>query len=177
MRASLCGLGLVWALLWAAPVHAQFANHSVGGFVGYMKLNDAAQINFGFPLGLSASVYIDAGFELVARVAGMLLVERITGSQILGGVVSTGFRYLFLQERLRPYAGLDLVGLYVAYEADVASRLGTTAYVGAGPNAGVEYFFWDNVSLGTRAQVNLYWWLNQPLQTSLSVTFEGTAYF
>jgi outer membrane protein len=165
MRAFLCGLGLFWALLWATPAQAQFANHSVGGFVGYMKLNDAAQINFGFPLGLSASLYIDAGFEWVARVAGMLLIERVTNSQILGGVVSTGFRYLFLQERLRPYAQLDLVGLYVAYPTQQSQEIGSNYYVGLGPAAGVEYFFWDNVSLGARTQVNLYVWLNTPLQT------------
>jgi hypothetical protein len=41
----------------------------------------------------------------------------------------------------------------------------------------VEYFFWDNVSLGARAQVNLYWWLNLPLQTSLAFTLEATAYY
>lgn len=177
MRALTCTFVLAGAILWAAPAQAQFANRGIGAFSGYMGLNEAAQLDWGVPVGLKASLYLDAGFEATVHVAGMFLIERISGRQILGVAGSSGLRYLFFQEHLRPYAGLDLSYLYVGFDDARATAIGTRSFVGLGPNVGVENFFWDNLSLGLRGQVNLYWWLNQPLQTSLSLTLDVTAYY
>jgi len=54
---------------------------------------------------------------------------------------------------------------------------GEQNFVGVGPNAGLELFVSDSVSLGARAQFNAYLSLDEPVQTSLILSAGTSVYF
>lgn len=164
---------LLAALLWAAPASAQFANRSLGLTVGYMDIDDADRLDNGVPIGLMGSLYIENGFEAVAHFDVMILKEQIASGnkQVVGIAPSIGVRYLFSEEQIRPYAGLDLSFLMTFRDA------GVKAYFGLGPNLGIDFFVTSSVSLGVRAQYNLYLTLNAPVQNSIAGQVVAATYF
>ncbi len=171
MRTLLCALGLATALLGSLPAHAQFANNSLGLSVGYMKFDDATGLDNALFLGLEGGLYIESGFELVSLTKISFPKDPGTDKRVIGLAPSIGLRYLFLEEELRPYAGADLSYLFVFKSAT------TSQYVGLGPNAGIDYFVSDSVSLGVRGQYNFYFNLNEDVQTSLAISVGAAAYF
>lgn len=170
MRTCLCVLGLL-AALFAAPAHAQYANHGLGLSAGYMRFTEDAQLEPGLFVGLEASYYLDAGFELVSLSKIALPRDPVSGDRVVGIAPSAGLRYLFAEEGVRPYAGTDVSYLMVFKPAS------TLQYVGIGPNVGVDLFMSDSVSVGARAQYNFYLRLNEPLQTSLTFSLGAATYF
>lgn len=158
----LSALALGLALFFSSPAQAQFANKSIGLGVGYMGLNFENVVDRAFPIGLEGSLYIENGFDLVAHTYVMLLNSPVYNQQYVGMFLSGGVRYLFSEESLRPYVGLDL-GYFQTFGLGDASIY----RVGLGPNAGVDYFFQDTWSVGVRGQFTAYWLLNAPVNTSL----------
>lgn len=172
MRTLFCTLGFVVALLGAAPAHAQFANRSLGLSLGYMDFQRTGGLGDAFFLGIDASLYIESGFELVSlsKVAFPKDAADPNEKRVVGLAPSVGLRYLFLEESIRPYLGTDLSYLIVFKES-------VSNFVGLGPNAGVDFFVSDSVSLGLRAQYNFYLALNEDTQTSLALSAGVAAYF
>lgn len=162
---------LLLGLLWGGAAHAQFANRSIGLSLGYLDLNNAESVENGIPLGLNASLYIENGFDLTLNFQVMLLREKISERQVIGIAPATGIRYLFSEENVRPYLGADLSFLYIFGIAT------TQGFVGLGPNAGIDIFLSDNVSIGAKGIFNVYVSLNAPVQTSLGATANIATYF
>jgi outer membrane protein len=171
MRSLLHALGLAVALFVAAPAHAQFENRSIGLSAGYMSFNDTASLGSTAFLGFDASHYIESGFELVSLTKLAFPLDPVSGKRVIGLAPSLGIRYLFMEESIRPYVGADLSYLHVFKPQ---AGLG---FVGVGPNAGVELFVSDSISLGARAQFNAYLSLEERVQTSLIVSGGSSVYF
>jgi outer membrane protein len=172
MRTYLCAFSLLAALLGASPAHAQFANRSLGLSLGYMDFNRTAGLA-GTPfIGLEGSLYIENGFEVVSLSKLMFPVDTFATPEkrVIGLAPSLGIRYLLLEETIRPYVGSDISYLVVFKES-------TSNFVGLGPNAGVDFFLSDSVSLGVRVQYNFYLALNEDTQTSLTASAGLATYF
>lgn len=161
MRSWLFALTVCATLFIGTRADAQFANKSLGLGVGYMALNFENLVDRAIPLGLEGSIYIENGFDVVAHVYMMLLNSPVYAKQYLGVFGSGGVRYLFSEETLRPYVGLEL-GYFQTFGFEP-----TLNRVGLSPNVGVEYFVADTVSIGVRGQFTAYWLLNAPVSTSL----------
>jgi outer membrane protein len=159
------------ALLGAAPAHAQFANRSLGLSLGYMNFQRTAGLDSGAFLGIDASVYIENGFELVSLTKIAFPLDPATDKRVIGLAPSVGMRYLFMEESIRPYLGADVSYLLV-FKATT-----TPQYVGLGPNAGIDFFVSESISVGARAQYNFYIALNEETQTSLIFSAGAAAYF
>ncbi|HZH02323.1 MAG TPA: hypothetical protein VEY30_00985, partial [Myxococcaceae bacterium] len=111
--------------------------------------------------------------DAVAHFQFMILNDQLAGGrrQVVGVAPSVGLRYLFSEEGLRPYAGLDLSFLLTFREVGIRS------YFGLGPNIGLDYFLSDTFSIGVRGQYNLYVALNTPLQTAIGAQLVLATYF
>ena len=171
MRSFLYALGSLVALFAAAPAHAQFANHSLGLSAGYMNFNGTASLNSTVFLGFDASLYIESGFEVVSLTKIAFPSDPISGKRVVGLAPSLGIRYLFLEESIRPYLGADLSYLHIF------KPQGDSNFVGVGPNAGVDFFVSDSISIGARAQYNAYLSLEEAVQTSLILSAGTAVYF
>lgn len=172
MRTYLCAFGLLAALLGAAPAHAQFSNRSLGLSLGYMDFKKTAGLE-GTPFfGLEGSLYIENGFEVVSLSKLLFPVDTYATPEkrVIGLAPSLGIRYLLMEESIRPYIGTD-VSYLIVFKDSVSN------FVGLGPNAGVDFFVTDTVSLGVRAQYNFYLALNEDTQTSLTGSVGVAAYF
>lgn len=154
---------VLFAALFATAAHAQFSNRTLGLSVGYLKLNADNGIDHAFPIGLEASSYIENGFELVGKFDFMILHQPLPADLNVVGIAPTlGFHYLFAEEDIRPYAGVDLSFLHI-----FGSETDTQNYFGLGPNVGVDFMVSESMSLGAQAQYNLYLALNGPTENSL----------
>lgn len=158
MKRLVCVLTLAGALFVGSEAHAQFQNRSLSAQIGYLDLDRVAGVvDWGLPLGLYYSSYIESGFEWTFGVQGMLLSVTIGDEvigQVFGGGGGGGLRYLFLEETLRPYFGIELTYLHIFF-GNLGTDL-TANWAGVGPNAGVDYFLTDSFSLGAKLQFNLY---------------------
>lgn len=158
MKRLVCALSIAGALLASGDANAQFQNRSLSAHIGYLDLDQVAGVvDWGIPLGLYYTSYIESGFEWTFGVHGMLLSvtagDEVIG-HVFGGGGGSGLRYLFLEETLRPYLGVELTYLGIAF-----GNLGVDLnphWVGLGPNAGVDYFLTDTFSLGLKVQFNVY---------------------
>ncbi|HEX8825115.1 MAG TPA: hypothetical protein VF794_34675 [Archangium sp.] len=171
MRTFLSALGFSVALFAAAPAHAQFANRSLGVSAGYMSFNGTASLTSTGFLGFDASLYIENGFEVVSLTKIAFPADPISGRRVVGLAPSLGIRYLFLEESIRPYVGADLSYLHVF------KPQGDSNFAGVGPNAGLDFFVSDSISIGARAQFNAYLSLEERVQTSVIVSAGTAVYF
>lgn len=172
MRTYLCAFGLLAALLGAAPAHAQFSNRSLGLSLGYMDFKDTAGLA-GTPfIGLEGSLYIENGFEVVSLSKLMFPTDTYASPEkrVVGLAPSLGIRYLLMEESIRPYIGTD-VSYLIVFKDSVSN------FVGIGPNAGVDFFLSDSVSMGLRVQYNFYLALNEDTQRSLTGSLGFATYF
>lgn len=177
-----CVCVVAGVLFAGGEAHAQFANRSLGLQVGYLDLDEVAGvIDWGVPVGITATGYVDNAFEWTFGLSGMLFTIESAGGvsagQVLGVAGGPGIRYLFLQESLRPYVGAELTYLHVFF-----GNLGvdlTANYVGVGPFVGLDYFVLDTLSIGAKAQFNAYVTLTNRLemQTSKGVFVTASAWF
>ncbi len=161
------------ALLGAGEAHAQFQNRSIRLTLGYMDLadTDTTPAEWGLPLGLGYTGYIESGWEWTFDLQGMLL--RYPGiTDYIGVAGGPGLRYLFMEEELRPYLGADISYLHVFHPTATLNK------VGIGPKVGLDYFVADTVSLGVAAQTNFYWMLGDDfITTSLGLHGVVSAWF
>ena len=172
MRQILITLAVFGALLASATAHAQYQNRTIGLSVGYLKMNvNENGIDHAIPVGLGASLYIENGWVMVTHFDFMIVTQQPVDQQALGVAPTLGFQYLFSEEDLRPYAGLDLSYLHIF------SDFGTSNFFGLGPNLGVDYMVSESVSLGVKAQYNLYLALNNPVQNSFGAQLVAKTYF
>jgi outer membrane protein len=165
-------------LLTAAPAKAQFANWGLGLAVGYdfiWKEN----ILLGVPIGLRGSYYVDQGFELTAAVNFQYLRSSVANKDAYGILPQVGFRYLFLQETIRPYVGADLDywHIFANPAAGGVDLFKGVDLVGIGPKAGCEFFTSDSFSLGVEANAGFFFALNQPVDVRLSLIATANVYF
>lgn len=169
---------LVFAALFSTAAQAQFANRSLGLSVGYLKLNADDGIDHAIPVGLGATAYIENGFELVGHFDFMVLNQptvvnqQLSTMNVVGIAPTLGFQYLFAEEEIRPYVGLGLSFLHI-----FSSNTDTANYFGLGPNAGVDFMVSESMSVGVRAQYNLYLALNGPTENSIGGAFEVKTFF
>ena len=170
MRTLVLFAALATGLFHAPDAHAQFANRSLGLSVGYMRLG-INNLDWGVPIGIDASVYIESHFDLVFHAYGMVLNDPVLGRQFVGVYGATGVRYLFNEETIRPYAGLDL-GYFQTFLRDPNANL-----VGLTPNLGLEWMAGDTWSIGVRGQFTGYFMLNQPVQTSTGLHLQLSTWF
>jgi outer membrane protein len=175
MRRTLFFITVSVALCAAGEARAQFANKSLGLQVGFLTLNGVAggELDWGLPVGLNGSLYVENGFEVVAQVGVIVAHDRILNQNILAlDGPALGIRYLFLEESVRPYVGLDLSYLQLFG----TSAQPNTAFAGLGPNVGLDYFVTDSISIGVRVRFNIYLSLNE-VWTSLGATLAAATYF
>ncbi len=170
MRSTVLLAALSAFLLCVPEAHAQFANRSLGASVGYMRLN-INNLDWGVPVGVDASVYIENHFDLVFHAAGMVLNDTAERKQFVGVYGATGVRYLFNEDVVRPYAGLDLGYFQTFMRAKNANLVGLT------PNLGIEWMAGDTWSIGARGQYTLYYMLNEDLQSSLGLHLQLSTWF
>jgi outer membrane protein len=160
------------ALLVSGEARAQLANHSVRFSIGYLDLkNTGSSMDWGVPIGLGYTGYIASHWEWSMDAQMMILTEPIANRQVIGAAGGPGLRYVFMEEQLRPYIGVDLDYLHIF------DLPGTSNWVGMGPRVGFDYFVTDSLSLGLAGQSNLYWMLNAPLQTSVALNGSLSAWF
>ena len=126
---------------------------------GYSSLQ-FDDLQWALPVGLDGSVYIENHFDAVAHAYVMIMDDRVLQRQFVGAMGALGVRYLFSEEYVRPYVGLEL-GYFQTFGRDpLINRVGLT------PTLGLEWFFMDTWSLGARGHFTAYWMLNEPLNTS-----------
>jgi outer membrane protein len=163
MRKALLGLAFIGGLLSTSAAHAQFANKSVGispGFFGLFGPATAnacpvcAEINWMIPLTLDASIYTENGFDIYAHApVAVTSIKSVDSTGALnpnyitfGWGLQIGARYLFSEETIRPWVGLQLSGLFVVRDPNPVMF-----YAGPGAAVGVDFFVSDTFSLGPRA--------------------------
>jgi len=171
LRTGARPLAVALALFATTQASAQFSNKSLGLALGYMKMNADPSVDWAVPLSLEGSLYIESGFDLVIRVAPMLVTNKISGLQLFGCSFNLGVRYLFSEESLRPYVGIGLAGLYLDRVDQQAG------YAGVGAFAGLDYFVADSISIGARAFANIYLMLNTPMTEGFGAQGVVATYF
>ncbi len=154
MRRLLLALAGAAALAAGSGAQAQFANHSIGLTAGYMPyccVGVRPGLDGGVNFGIDYSLYFENGFDLYARTLVGIYVEAVSReiSIPLGGGI--GLRYLFLEEKFQPYAGLQLNGAWITFKVpDIGG-----GYFGIAPYAGVQYFISSDWSIGLTAEFQL----------------------
>ncbi len=172
MRRLSVVLAVVGAL-YAGRAQAQFANQSVLLSAGYMSLGDPS-VSGGVPISLGYTRYLDSGLEFTSRLSFMILALKGSSYLVIGGELAPGIRYLFLQEELRPYVGLELSFRYIN---GVDTSQTSSGFFGVGPVVGLDYFLTDQFSLGVRGQFDVYMMLNQRIQVGGGGAVVAAAYF
>lgn len=170
------------ALLLTTEAHAQFANRSLGGGLGFIKLFGGSSsagvtgVDFAVPLTLEGSLYIESGFDIYIHIP-VMLVNVTAGADtpsgrglIFGSGGHLGVRYLFAEETLRPYVGIEVAGMVLITKSPVV-------FVGPGAVVGVDYFVADTVSIGARAFFDLFIELNVPPRPAIGGGIAAAAYF
>ncbi len=156
MRLSI--LTITTALLLSNAAHAQYANRSLG--IG-AQATTSIKNNALFAVTLEASLYIESGFDVFLRVP-LSITDTSTGAgtasgrgQIFATGGSLGIRYLFLEESIRPYVGIQFSGLVFLTQPKV------DYYVGPGATVGLDFFVTDWLSIGARGTYDLFVMLNK----------------
>ena len=165
MRKTTGGLLAMLGMLATSEAHAQFANRSLGAGLGFIKLlgdssaPGATGVDFAVPLTLEGSMYLENGFDLYLHVP-LLLLQVSSGAFTASGaglVMGTGghagVRFLFSEETLRPYVGIELAGFYLFTKQPIW-------FIGPGVVLGLEYFVADTVAIGARGFFDLFIELN-----------------
>ena len=174
MRLSILTFAAVSGLLLAPNAHAQYGNRSLGiGAEATTSINNAAQ----WALTLEGSLYIESGFDIFLRVPVMITnvsigADTISGrGQVFGTGGSLGVRYFFLEERVRPYVGVQVSGL-VLFTVPLVDY-----YLGPGATAGADFFLTNFLSIGVRGSYDMFVALNRPLRHNLGAALSVTTNF
>jgi outer membrane protein len=168
---------LAVALLASGAAHAQFQNRHIGIEVSPMRFTDA-DVTTGLMAVLDGAWYLDNGFELGLRVPLAMFLTTQASKQLLGTGGQAYFRYLFLQESLRPWAGLELDVLYL-FRDNPDRSTNTQIFAGPGASVGLEYFVTNEISIGARTFVAIYFGVNSnsPWRPSYGGSLSASVYF
>ncbi|MBL8916799.1 MAG: hypothetical protein JNM17_39215 [Archangium sp.] len=167
MELTLKRLALLACVTASLAARAQFNNSSLSaGPLVNSVIGQGAQ----YGLALEYDRYLESGFELVAR-APVVIAETPVGAdtpsgagRVFGTGLSVGARYLFLEEQLRPWAGLQLTWtILITQPAPVWG-------LGAGPSLGLDWVFHESFALSLRGSYDVFVELNRPWRHQLSVT-------
>ena len=142
---------------WAGDALAQFTNNTIGFQAGYLGIANPIKVKSGPVLGLESTLYLESGFDLVFRVLGGVHKDRVTEKNAIGFFPSIGIRYLFSEEVLRPYFGLNLS--YLQFFG--ADSMPTTLRVAFTPALGFEYYFQSNTAFGLQGEYQYVLDLNE----------------
>jgi len=164
---------LLAVLCFAAPAQAQYGNHRMGLGTGVMNFNakDVESIWGYIPLAVEYSLYIENSFDVGAMAPMVILFDTDNKRQHFATGLSFNFRYLFMEEYIRPYAGIQLGGIYV-----FRKELGSF-FIDIGPIAGVDFFIADTWSIGPRLFGTLHFMLNERMRYSIGGVFSVHTYF
>jgi len=170
---SLCGPKLMGAsvalaaLLYSGAAQAQFTNHSIGFEAGYLIIDRSVGAGSGPDFGVNATLYIESGFDLYCRLIFGIHEDLGPGEKkAVGFFPALGVRYLFSEDMLRPYVGLNLAFMHF-FGSDYLPG----ALFSANPNLGLEYYFDSNLSVGLQAEYHRILVLN-----STASSQSGNAY-
>ena len=165
---------LLLGLCFAVPAQAQYDNHRMGAGAGamYFAARDKNAV-WGFvPLAPEYSLYIENGFDVGLQVPLVILYDTENNNrQYFAMGLSANFRYLIMEETLRPYVGAQLGGIYIFGRAE------RSFFFDIGPMVGIDFFVSDAWSLGPRLFANLHWALNERLRYSIGMFFTFHTYF
>ena len=152
MRKALLGVALLGCVFSTSEAHAQFANRSVGLSPGFFKLF-APDVNWMVPLTLDGSFYAENGFDIFVHAPVAISSIRAVDSTgaanpnyiTFGWGLQIGARYLFLEESIRPYVGLQVSAIFILRDPNPV-----LFYAGPGVTGGVDFFASDTFSIGPR---------------------------
>jgi hypothetical protein len=186
--ARLTALACLAAALLPGVAQAQFANHSIGIELGGTYIGNPHEqkpnVGSGGDLGLNATLYIESGFDLYFRVLFGVYrrydcpVDVNNGHEcnVVGIMPSIGFRYLFSEEQIRPYLGLNLT--YLAFIPPSNDDVSYDALrLSLSPMFGVDFFVMDNFSLGPQIEFDLQLDLQGKFQFGGVLSFKLGWYF
>lgn len=128
-------------------------------------------IEWGLPLTVESSRYLENSWEATFRGSAMVLTERVQNRQVWGLGGAVGLRYLFKEESVRPYVGAELNYLHIFRDE------GLSNLVGLAPNLGIDLFVSDSVAVGARGLLNIYWALNEALRLAPGGQLVISTYF
>jgi outer membrane protein len=165
MRKFLPLAAFLLVLGWAQTAQAQYANKSITIAGGYLFTDKGVGFDGAIPLYIGGSLYLEGGVELYTHFPLAFVRDNLSAgrSLVLGWGNHTGVRYLLREDYLRPYVGAELAFLQILRDTLYG---GAHTSVGPGVIAGVEYFVSESISIGVRAQVNVF--LNLDLDTLFS---------
>lgn len=180
MGKRLGGLLVVLGCVVSFDAHAQFANRSLGGGVSFIKLFGGGKgtgVDFAVPLTLEGSLYIESGFDIYAHIP-VMLVNVTTGADtpsgrglVFGSGGHLGVRYLFSEETLRPYVGIELAGFVLLL------KNAPVVFIGPGATVGLDYFVSDTITIGARGFFDLFIELNVDPRPAVGGGIAAAAYF
>jgi outer membrane protein len=164
--------GLLAVLCFAAPAQAQYGNHRIGVGIGamYFSAKDVDSVLGVAPLAVEYSLYIENGFDVGAQVPLVILFDTVSKRQHFATGINFNFRYLLLEEYIRPYLGVQLGGLYIF-------RREHSFFFDIGPIAGVDFFIAEAWSIGPRLFANAHLMLNERVRFSFGGFFSVHTYF
>ena len=178
MRKTLVSVAMLGCVLATSEAHAQFANKSLGVSPAFFKIF-ANDINWAIPLTIDGSFYIENGFDVFAHIPvaifSTVYADPNTGTVnpsflVFGTGAQLGVRYLFMEETIRPYLGLQASIMFVFTNP-------TTFFGGPGIVGGLDIFLSDTVSLGPRAFFDLFLELNRPVRYQVGGAVSISVYF
>lgn len=159
-------LALVVVLASPAFAQASFAPWSLGLGANFFGVPGNPYLVWAGGAQFEGSRYLDSGFELIAHIGGAFVQQPAgfgsDGSRPGSALALTGrlgFRWLMLEEDVRPSIGLHLASVGVFQPALGANSV----YVGPGASIGVDFFVAESVSLGARGTFDVFITLNQPV--------------
>ena len=153
MRKLLPLVAFLAVLGWAQSAQAQYANKSITIAPGYLFTDKGVGFDGAIPLYIGGSLYLENGWELYTHFPIARVRDQISNQWVLGWGNHSGVRYLLQQDYLRPYVGVELAFLQILRDTTFG---GSHTSVGPGAVAGVEYFVTESVSVGVRAQMNVF---------------------
>jgi hypothetical protein len=175
-------MAFVGALFGAGGAQAQmFRNQGVQFNLGYLGLgtlwdqalggpawnmDDQVTLGAGHTLALGYNLWFD---NTVAIGGGKIRVSELTDQiePVFSLSISTGLRYVFLEERLRPFISgnihyLQIIAVTPNPPVPVNAFLGAAPFwVGARGGGGVEYIFGDEMSVMAELSLVGFFGLNQ----------------
>jgi outer membrane protein len=166
---------LLAVLCMAVPAQAQYANRSLGVSFGAFSFNadDMSAVRWGLMPALEGSLYIENGWDIGVQVPVMILFDSDTKRQYLSIITNFSFRYLFMEEYIRPYLGAQGGFSFHIQRKENNSWFGGNI----GPIAGVDFFISESVSIGPRLFATFYLTLNEPVRYSFGGVVSVHTYF
>ena len=180
---------VVSSWLLAAPAEAQFfRNNGIGVQFGWKGLGstfdgltgqkiwnttDQATVGMGYYQALGYQLWFDILQAEIGMGAERIAPEGRDIAPIFSFSATTGVRYIFLEERFRPFIGAHVQYLQilpVAADPDIPINALTgnaPFWVGLRLGGGVEYFFGDDISLIAGLHLAGFAGLNEPPKNGL----------